>query len=110
MIGKKLESSKVLPLFEVAEHITAREADAELTYEQTLTKEYVNKFSRHTKPKGEKLIEELVKATGDEKLSAKMADLMPDSIERLRLLYPRGDKADAAQLEEALKIIKKYSK
>lgn len=110
MIGKKVESSRFVPLFEVKEHVKNREADGELTYEQTLTKEYVRKFSRLSKGKGEKFLAEITKLTNDEALAVKIADTMPDSVERLRLLYQKGAKIETPQLEEIVKVIKKYSK
>lgn len=110
MIGKKLESSKPVPIFEVKELLKEREADGELTYEQTLANDYVKKFSKLTKAKGPKLIEALSPLVEDQELAVKIADIMPVEIERLKLLFPKGTNIDEAKLKEIHELVLKYAK
>jgi len=110
MLGKKLESSKPVPIFEVKEMLKEREADGELTYEQTLANDYVKKFSKLTKAKGIKLIEELTPLVEDQELAVKIADIMPAELERLKLLIPKGMKVEEAKLKEIFELVLKYAK
>lgn len=110
MIGKRLEDSRFVPLFEVKELLKEREEGGELTYEQTLTKDYVQRFSKLTKANGRKFVEELSALVDDPQVAVKIADILPDSVEKLRLIFPKGAKVEDAKLEGIVKLIKKYLK
>lgn len=111
MIGKKMNSSRDIPLYEVRELLKERVEAGEPTYEQSLTYDYVKKFSKLTESKAEKLIAELKKshAVSDE-LAIKIADLLPDNVERLKLLIPKEGSLDNAALEGIIKTVEKYRK
>ncbi|MBU0662791.1 MAG: RNA polymerase Rpb4 family protein [Candidatus Diapherotrites archaeon] len=112
MIGKKINSSTDIPLYEVKELLKVRaEVEGEPTYEQGLTTEYVKKFSRLSKAKGEKIIKDLKAINGmTPEFAIKIADTLPDELDRLKLLVPKDVPIDDAALESILAIIKKYRK
>ncbi len=108
MIGKETKSSRPVPVCVVKEALKGRSEESELNYEQNATYEYVKKFSKISKGKGEKLLGEIEKVVNDPVLAVKIIDVMPESIERLRLLIPKGSKIEEQQLQEIVKITKKY--
>lgn len=109
MIGKKIISNKAVPLFEVKEILAERNEKGELTYEQNLTYGYSKKFSKISKSKGAKLLDELKNIEGiDEKLAVKLVDILPKDLEDLNLVIPKGIKIEEDKLQEILKTIKKF--
>jgi len=107
MIGKKLLASKPVTLSEVKEYLKERSDQGELTYEQNLTNEYVKKYAKLAKTKAAKLLEELNAIDGmNEELAVKIVDLMPQSIDVLRLLIGKGAKIKEEDLQSILKAVK----
>ena len=111
MIGKKLLATKPVSLSEVKEILKDRGEKGELTYEQNLTSEYVKKFSRLSKSKVEKAFESFMKVEGiTEDLAVKLCDVLPQSVERLRLLVPKSAKFSDDQMNQLLSICKEFEK
>lgn len=111
MIGKKMISMRQIPLYEVREILEQRQEKSELGYEQKLTHDYVKKFAKISKAKGEKALAELKEIENmDEALAIKIIDSMPGNIDVLRLLIPKGSKITEEQLQNILKIVGTYSK
>lgn len=111
MIGKGISFKKEMPLYEVLDILEQRKEKAELGYEQKLTYEYCKKFSKLPKTKAAKLIEELKAVEGmDEHLAIKIVDILPEKIEVLKLLVPKGSKLKDEKLQEIMKIAGKYQK
>jgi DNA-directed RNA polymerase subunit F len=107
MIGKKLLASKPITLAEVKDYLKDRSEQSELTYEQNLTNEYVKKFAKLAKTKAAKLLEELKAIEGmNEELAVKVVDLMPQSLDILRLVVPKGVKVSDEGLQAVLKAVK----
>ena len=114
MIGKKLFSSRPVPVFEVKQllkdRIDANEKGVELTYEQSMVQDYTKKFSKLAPSKSEKLFSDLKKIDGvSEVLAVKIADILPLDMEQISLLVPRSEKIEESKLNEALELVKKYS-
>src|SRR3989344_674517 len=105
MIGKKMISMRQIPLYEVKEILEQRQEKSELGYEQKLTHDYVKKFAKVSKAKGDKAIGDM-----DDALAIKIIDSMPGSIDVLRLLIPKGSKITEEQQQNILKIVGTYSK
>jgi len=116
MIGKKVLSTSYVPMFEVKEILKARSEEGELTYEQNLASEYAKKLCRVSKSKGQKLLEELKEIPSkespsvDEAFAVKIVDIMPESLERLKLLVPKTFKGTDEDLGKALELVKKQLK
>ncbi len=111
MIGKKMISMKQIPLYEVREILEQRQEKSELGYEQKLTHDYVKKFAKISKVKGEKLLSELKAIENlDDALAIKIVDTLPGNIDVLRLLIPKGSKITEEQQQNILKIVGTYSK
>lgn len=107
MIGKKLLASKPITLAEVKEYLKERSEQGELTYEQNLTNEYVKKYAKLPKTKAAKLLEELNAVEGmNEELAVKIVDLMPQTLDVLRLLISKGVKVKEDDLQVILKAVK----
>ncbi len=111
MIGKKIVSTQFVPLFEVKEMLKARSEEGELTYEQNLANEYAKKISKVSKSKGQKLLEELKEVQAiDAAFAVKIVDIMPDSLDKLRLLVPKNFNGSDEDLNKALELVKKQLK
>ena len=111
MIGKKIVSTQCLPVFEVKEMLKARSDEGELTYEQNLAFEYAKKTVKVTKTKGQKLLGELKEiASIDEAFATKIVDLMPETLDKLKLLVPKTFKGTDEDLGQALETVKKQLK
>lgn len=113
MIGKKLNFSKPVALFEVKDMVKERldqnDKGVEPTYEQNMVNEYSKKFVKLTPAKSRKLLEELKKIDGlNENFAIKIADIVPEDIDELNLLVPRGEKFEEPKLKEVLDIVSKY--
>ncbi|HLC36524.1 MAG TPA: DNA-directed RNA polymerase subunit F [archaeon] len=112
MIGKEVVSKRVVPLSEVKAILKKiSEERAELSYEQKLTFEYSKKFSKLTEKQSEKLLEELKKIDGvDEEFALKVADILPESMDVMNLLIPKGAKISDKAVDEAFELVKKSLK
>lgn len=114
MIGKKVYSSKEVPVFEVKqilkERIDANDKGVEPTYEQNLVMDYAKKFSKLAPSKSQKLFSDLKKIEGiSDSLAVKIVDVLPSDIEEMNLLIPRNDKIEESKINEALELVKKHS-
>ncbi len=111
MIGKKINSSRYAPLYEAKDILKARSEEGELTYEQNLTYAYSKKFSKISKAKGEKLLQELKKIEAiDDLLAIKLVDILPNDLDELNLIIQKNVKLEETVMQDILKIIKKYRK
>jgi len=111
VIGKKLISSEVIPLYEVKDMLKQRSQKGELTYEQNITDGYAKKFTKITRAKGEKLIDELKKVEGlDDKLAIKIADILPNDIDRLNLIIPKNVILGEGIPQQIVELVKKFVK
>lgn len=109
MMDEKVLSSKQIPLIKVKEMLKELAKEGELTYEQTLTLKYADKFSKLPRTKVDKLIEELMKLDGfTEDLAIKTADLLPQNTEILSLIIGKNPKISDADLEKIVKLIKSF--
>lgn len=109
MMDEKVLSSKPIPLIKVKEMLKELSKEGELTYEQTLTLKYAEKFSKLPKTKVEKLIEELMKVDGmTEQLAIKTADLLPQNEEILSLIIGKNAKISNEDMQKIIKLVKSY--
>ncbi|HIK01712.1 TPA: DNA-directed RNA polymerase subunit F [archaeon] len=110
MIGKRVLSQEPVTLAEVKELTEARQKEGELTYEQTLTMDYCNKFAKLDKKKAEKLITEV---EGLEKLSRRhaisLSDLLPSNADEIKLLFSKEHFVlSDEEISKLLDIVGKY--
>ena len=111
MIGKKMISMRQIPLYEVREILEQRQEKSELGYEQKLTHDYVKKFAKISKAKGEKALAEIRAVENmDDALAIKIVDTLPWNIDVLRLLIKKGSKITEEQQQNILKIVGTYNK
>ena len=83
--------------------------EGELTYEQTLTLKYADKFSKIPRTKVDKLIEELMKIDGiTDDLAIKIADLLPQNEEILGLIIGKNAKISNDELTKIVKLVKSF--
>lgn len=107
MIGKKLLASKPVTLSDVKEYLKERSEQGELTYEQNLTNDYVKKYAKLAKTKAAKLFEQVMAIEGiNEEIAVKIVDLMPQNLDVLKLLVPKGAKVKEEDLQAILKAVK----
>ena len=113
MIGKKINYSKIVPLFEVKEMVKERldqnDKGIEPTYEQNLVSDYSKKFVKVTPAKGKKLLEDLKKLEGvSENFAIKIVDILPEDLDEINLLVPKQEKVDESKLKDVIELVKKY--
>ncbi len=84
MIGKGPESERIVAVGEVKEILEKRKKDKELTYEQQLAMEHVEKIGALDEKKAEKLKRALVEMGLSEKSAVKMVDILPKNIMTLK--------------------------
>ena len=108
MIGKKTLESEPIPLIKVKEILENFSLDHDLNYEQNITLDHVTKFSKLPLEETEKLIEELEEII-KHKHAVRIADLMPEDLPDLRLMFAKErvplKKEDN---EKILEILSKY--
>ncbi len=107
MLNEKVLSSKPIALAKVKEILKDLSKEGELTYEQSLTLKYVDKFSKITRAKAEKLIEDLMKFDGmTEEFAIKIADVLPQNEEVLFLITGKNPKISEEENKKMLELIK----
>ncbi len=109
MMEEKVLSSKPIPLIKVKEMLKELSKEGELTYEQSLTLKYADKFSKIPRTKTEKLIEELMKFDEmTEELAIKTADILPQNEEVVSLIIAKKAKISDEDTKNIVKLVKKY--
>ncbi|MFH1694980.1 MAG: RNA polymerase Rpb4 family protein [Candidatus Micrarchaeota archaeon] len=109
MMDEKVLSVSPIPLVKVKEMLKEIAKEGELTYEQTLTLKYADKFSKITRAKAEKLIEELMKTEGmTEEIAIKITDLLPQNEEILLLIISKKVKISDEDMKKIIKTVKDY--
>ena len=92
--------------------MSAIEADRELTYEQKLALEHLNKFTNLEPAKAKKLLEEVseVLRMSDE-TKIQILNLLPKTPDELRMIFTRENfSLKENEIKKILEIIKKYLK
>jgi DNA-directed RNA polymerase subunit F len=111
MIGKKINSVQEIPFFEVKELMKERSAEGDMNYEQGLAYDYIKKFSKVSKVKGEKMLAELREVEGmSDSLAISIINLLPSDIDVLRLILPKDSPFSEEQLKKIIEVSVKYSK
>ena len=108
MIGKKVLDTDPITIAEVKTMLEDLSKHYELTYEQNLALDHVIKFSKIDEESAKKLVEEL--AENFKKTQAiKIADIMPEDMADLRLLFAKERGSYKKEdLEKILEIVNKY--
>ena len=108
MIGKKVVDVDPITIAEVKNMLEDISEHYELTYEQNLALDHVIKFSKLDEESAKKLVEELselIKKTQ----AIKIADIMPEDIADLRLIFAKERGSFKTEdLEKILEIVDKY--
>lgn len=110
MIGKKVLESEPIPIAKVKKLLNEFSQEKELLYEQNLTLDHVTKFSKASAKNAEELIAKLEKEKDLKKKHAvRIADLMPEDLDDLRLLFAKERIAiKNDEMESILEIIDEY--
>ena len=108
MIGKKVIDTDPITIAEVKNMLGEISEHYELTYEQNLALDHVTKFSKLDEESAKKLVEELselIKKTQ----AIKVADVMPEDLADLRLLFAKERGSFKQEdMEKILEIVDKY--
>lgn len=107
----KIIDTKPVGMPEAKKILSSNEKKRELTYEQKLALEHLNKFTKLEPAKAEKLLEELsaiVRMSLETKVQ--ILNLLPKNPDELRMIFAREKfslKDD--EIQKILELIKKYS-
>lgn len=108
MIGKKVIDTDPITTAEVKQMLEDLVETHELTYEQNLALDHVVKFSKLDAEDAKKLVKELEEFLKKDQ-SIKIADIMPEDIADLRLLFAKERGSYKTEdLEKILEIVNKY--
>jgi DNA-directed RNA polymerase subunit F len=108
MIGKKVVDTDPITIAEVKRMLEELSEHHELTYEQNLALDHVTKFSKIDEESAKKLVEELAE-TLKKTQAIKIADIMPEDMADLRLIFAKERGTYKQEdLEEILEIVDKY--
>lgn len=105
----KISENKLLTHPKVREIL--RSLGRELNQFQKKTLEYLEVFSKVDAKDAEKLVDELVSSFGIEvKEAVQIVNCMPESVEELRVFFPRYKLIPAEKLQHMLNFLDKYRK
>lgn len=108
MIGKKVIDTDPITIAEVKVMLEELAEQHELTYEQNLALDHVTKFSKIDEESAKKIVEELAE-TYKKTQAIKIADIMPEDMADLRLLFAKERGTYKTEdLEKVLEIVDKY--
>jgi len=108
MIGKKVVDTDPITTAEVKQMLEELAETHELTYEQNLALDNVIKFSKLEVEDAKKLVEEL-EVLIKKNQAIKIADVMPEDLADLRLLFAKERGSYKTEdLEKILEIVNKY--
>jgi DNA-directed RNA polymerase subunit F len=112
MIYMKVIESKPVGMPEAKMIMSSREEDSELSYEQKLAVEHLNKFTKLDSEESKKFIEEISQVLRmSPETTVKILDLLPQTPDELRMIFAREKfslKED--EINKILEITRKYSK
>ncbi len=105
-----MEDKKILTLAEVKDILTERQGEGELTAEQKLALEHVQKFSRMDSKKARKLVKELLELGFVSEINAvKIADVLPSVADDVRLIFSKERASvEKKDIEKILSVVEKY--
>ena len=104
--------TKPVSMAEAKQIMTSQEKDKELTYEQKLALEHLNKFTVLDAAEAKKLLEEVsgVLRMSDE-TKIQILNLLPKTPDELRMIFTRENfSLKENEIKKILEIIKKYLK
>jgi DNA-directed RNA polymerase subunit F len=105
----KISENKLLTHAKAREIL--RNLGRELNQFQKKTLEYLDVFSKVNAEDAEKLVEELVSSFDLEvKEAVQIVNCMPESVEELRVFFPRYKLIPTEKLQEMLSLLDKYRK
>ncbi|MDI6643818.1 MAG: RNA polymerase Rpb4 family protein [Methanobacteriaceae archaeon] len=108
MIGKKIVETNPITISEVKDMLEKFSETHELTYEQNLTLDHVDKFSKMDVESSTKLVEELLEIV-KKKYAVRITDIMPEDLADLRLIFAKERvPIKKEDLEKILEIVNKY--
>lgn len=109
MVGKRIRKREPLTLSEVKEILSSRRDIGELLYEQGIALDHARKFARLNLEDAQNLVKELTKAGVREDLACKLADIFPQSVQEIHMLFSKERfTADPKEMEKIMAIIEKY--
>jgi DNA-directed RNA polymerase subunit F len=108
MIGKKIIDTDPITIAEVKMMLEEVSEHIELTYEQNLALDHVTKFSKIDEESAKELVEKLAE-TLKKTQAIKVADIMPEDMADLRLLFAKERGTYKQEdLEKIMEIVDKY--
>ncbi|MBI5679549.1 MAG: DNA-directed RNA polymerase subunit F [Methanobacterium sp.] len=108
MIGKKVIDTDPITIAEVKQMLEELQEQHELTYEQNLAFDHVTKFSKMDEESAKKLVEKLAE-TLKKTQAIKLADVMPEDMADLRLIFAKERGTQKKEdMEKILEILEKY--
>lgn len=106
MIGKELLSERYITISHAKEVLISKADINELSYEHGCALDYLEKFAKLSLEDAENLVKDLKELGLDEKTAVKIADMLPEDIEDLKLIFYKSDIPKNS--EEILDIVSQY--
>ena len=110
MIGKNVIKKEEITGVEVKETLEEFSQEYELNYEQNVTLNHLARFPRFSLEDTEKIVEELETKIGlRHKVAVHIADLIPQDLSDLRLIFAKEPKKiDKEEMEKILEFLEQY--
>jgi DNA-directed RNA polymerase subunit F len=104
--------TKPVGMPEAREIMSSREKDKELSYEQKLAMDHLNKFTKLSAADAKKFLEELSAVLRmSEETKIQILNLLPKTAEELRMIFTRENfSLKDNETKKILEIVKKYHK
>jgi DNA-directed RNA polymerase subunit F len=108
----KVIETKPVGMPEAREIMSSREKGKELSYEQKLAMEHLNKFTKLSAADAKKFLDELsVVLRMSEETKIQILNLLPKTPEELRMIFTRENfSLKDNEIKKILEIVKKYHK
>ncbi len=105
-----MDDRKMVTLAEVKDILTERQGESELTAEQKLALEHVQRFAKIDSKKARKLVKELMELGYVSEVNAvKIADVMPTQADDVRLIFSKERASvEKKDIEKILSVVNKY--
>jgi len=111
MIGEKILSEKPVTLYFVKKYLQHRKKEKELRYEQDQAYKYALAFCKIGKRERKKLMAEFKQLpTFNRELAVQVANILPKSMEVMKILPAKERKVSPEDLQKALEITQRVAK
>ncbi|HIP16734.1 MAG TPA: DNA-directed RNA polymerase subunit F [Methanothermococcus okinawensis] len=107
MIGKEIISERYVTISQVKDLVTNKKRSSEeISYELGCALDYLEKFTKLNAEDSKELVSKLINLGLDEKTSVKIADVLPEDLDDLKIIFYKSEIPKNAK--EILDVVSQY--